>query len=66
MARSSYIYAVLSGLGLPLATFTVKHELIAWMRKWPQDRLYELVVWRMHDGPGGKQYEYKNDELLRG
>lgn len=56
MARSSYIYVVLPyGDDVdPIAAFTVKRELVAWLRarsaKWPREW---LSVTRIPDGRAG-------------
>lgn len=54
MARSSYIYLVMpvqtlqDGGIIPIAAFTVKHELVSWlMRNMPSDN---YRVWRVADG----------------
>lgn len=46
MARSTYIYLVNDGWGV-VAAFTVKHELITWLRTNPSP---EHHVKRMSDG----------------
>ena len=52
MARSSYVYVVLSGR-YPVAGFTVRHELVTWLssprrRSNSDNNWYD--VWRMPDG----------------
>lgn len=51
MARSSYVYVVSDGLG-PLAGFTVKHELVTWLRRNQRPTL-TLLVHRLVDGRDG-------------
>ena len=54
MARSTYIYLVIQPLGedyLPVAAFTVKRELVAWIRRQPSALLEKLDFWRMRDNP---------------
>jgi hypothetical protein len=46
MARSTYIYLVTGPLRIPVAGFTVKHELQTWLERNPGE--YEL--WRLSDG----------------
>lgn len=48
MARSQYIYVVRDDYERALATFTVKHEMITWLRSQPFDPT--LSVWRYSDG----------------
>lgn len=50
MARSEYIYIVVSTAGdstLPVAAFTVKHEMVRWLRR---KITRELKAYRMRDG----------------
>ena len=58
MARSDYIYLVRSGDllsqgAVPVAAFTVKRELRAWLLARPDETLRELEVYRLHDGGHG-------------
>jgi hypothetical protein len=78
MARSSYCYVVLDDLwreSLPKAAFTVKHELVSWLRH--EDRrlaalgldLSDLRVYRLHDGSWGADKPavlMPTEELLNG
>ena len=55
MARSSYIYLVKTvcdydAPGVPLAAFTVKHELITWLKRKTGAELADMELWRLHDG----------------
>lgn len=47
MARSSYIYLALDKHSTPLGAFTVKHELVTWLKNRPYDA---DCVLRMPDG----------------
>ncbi|MFC4373286.1 hypothetical protein ACFO5K_04155 [Nocardia halotolerans] len=47
MARSTYIYVVTDGLGV-ISAFTVKHELVSWLRRNPAP---SHRVTRVNDGP---------------
>lgn len=52
MARSTYVYVVLLA-GNPYAGFTVKHELVSFLRgkkTWATGVFVDLEVWRMPDG----------------
>ena len=51
MARSTYIYLVTGALRLPVAAFTVKHELKTWLARNPGE--YEF--WRIGDGGYGRE-----------
>jgi hypothetical protein len=44
MARSSYVYVVMNG-DIPVAGFTVKHELVTWLGRNPGD----YVIYRLGD-----------------
>ena len=48
MARSSYIYVVPNDEGLPFMAFTVKHELVSWLRRNGHDDI--MCVFRLPDG----------------
>lgn len=56
MARSRYIYVVLhehvsiNGLPAIAGTFTVKHELITWLKRLTRTALAGLAVFRCQDG----------------
>lgn len=74
MARSSYIYLVKGSGNVgnynPLAAFTVKHELVTWLKKrFPGGvGLNGVEGWRMPDGdPGGRpeQTEIDLKELIK-
>lgn len=71
MARSDYIYLVRSG-GLlspeasPVAGFTVKRELRAWLLAKNPDSLRLLRVYRMRDGGIGAVIEMNIDEIMEG
>ncbi len=67
MARSTYVYVVLNDAtgGDPVAGFTVKHELVRWLKSRPFPGVYR--VWQLPDGfsdrmPG----PYDVRELLEG
>lgn len=47
MARSQYIYTIIDP-GEPPAGFTVKHELVRWLRHHPGPEGRQ--VWRLRDG----------------
>lgn len=47
MARSTNVYVVNSWYGSPIAAFTVKHELVTWLRKQPP---IAFILWRVPDG----------------
>jgi hypothetical protein len=51
MARSTYIYLVTMG-SVPLAAFTVKHELESWVAR---NTVNGMTIWRMFDSP--RRYE---------
>lgn len=64
MARSTCVYAVLTEGWTPLAAFTVKHELVTWLRR-QGDAARGLEVWRCGDGLSrGKPVELDVAELL--
>lgn len=51
MARSHCVYVVLSSnFSVPLAGFTVKHELVTWLVRHPEVTDVTEVVWRCGDG----------------
>lgn len=55
MARSTYIYLVTYELGCgakPQAAFTVKHELMTYLRQIPEKSYLYLHVYRLKDGYG--------------
>lgn len=49
MSRSTYIWVVTRMERSPVAAFTVKHELAAWLERSPGDRS-ELRITRLRDG----------------
>lgn len=63
MARSSYIYVVTGVLDYePVAGFTVKHELVSWLKDHPDDHF----VWRIPDGRYSKRKPVDiTEEMLR-
>lgn len=70
MARSGCVYFVWDSCAWPLAGFTVKHELVAWLkrRKDTYDDLVEMEVWRVRDGNHLDSHptELKISDLLNG
>lgn len=52
MARSTCVYVVLKR-GRPKAGFTVKHELISWLQRHPDD---SFKIWRLADNPHESSY----------
>lgn len=50
MARASNIYLIVADHG-PTQAFTVKHELLRHMRRYPE-ALKNRTVWRLPDGAG--------------
>jgi hypothetical protein len=70
MARSEYVYAVMSPDQIPpLATFTVKWEMRRMLQGVQRDApslLSRLKVYRMHDGSGGTVAEMSVTEILEG
>lgn len=49
MSRSSYVYIIVGeATRIPQAAFTVKHELVAWLRK--RNGLSMLRLFRVPDG----------------
>lgn len=47
MARSNCVYVVMDE-DLPVAGFTVKHELVSWVRRYGYE---PLTIWRLKDNP---------------
>lgn len=70
MARSGAVYFVWDSCSWPLAGFTVKHELVSWLkrRKDTYDDLVEMEVWRVRDGNllDSHPTELKISDLLNG
>jgi hypothetical protein len=66
MARSSHVYVVLNDEGLPSAGFTVKHELVAYLRRLGPNVDLVPAVFRL---PDGRQHESATEmdikELLK-
>ena len=53
MARSSYIYIVFQkGTEKPIATFTVKHEMVTWIKRNRFNAFFngDITGWRYPDG----------------
>jgi hypothetical protein len=61
MARSTYCYVV-TEYGDPISAFTVKHELVTWLKR--QDDVSELKVTRVADGLHGPMPSVMNPEDL--
>lgn len=69
MARSSYIYVVQPTPdydvdSIAIAAFTVKRELMGWLKRKDPGELRGLSVTRLPDGGHGKVTELYIDELL--
>lgn len=71
MARSTYIYLVKKYCdydypGDPLAAFTVKHELVTWLRRKTEAERADMELWRICDGtwPSKEPETMDMDELL--
>lgn len=57
VARSTYVYVVLNGV--PVAGFTVKHELVSWIRG--NIELHDTCkIWRLPDAPYPPSYETRH------
>lgn len=70
MPRADYIYLVRTGdllsiEAIPVAGFTVKHELISWLRAMSPALVATLKVFRMRDGGFGHVIEMDIYDLLR-
>lgn len=70
MARSSYVYTVtdddIPGYNVraePYAGFTVKRELLFWLKKQDKAFLRAAAVWRMRDGGTGDPVKVPMAEL---
>jgi len=68
MARSRYIYLALIDTQ-PVMAFTVKHELVSWLRHWldtPAGQLLQhgLRLWRLDDGESTPHHPLTVDDLL--
>lgn len=57
MARSTCVYVVVNDEGLPWAAFTVKHELVSFLRRLGPDVDLVPAVFRLPDGYEGKVTE---------
>lgn len=70
MARSGAVYFVWDSCSWPLAGFTVKHELVSWLkrRKDTYEDLVEMEVRRVRDGNllDSHPTELKISDLLSG
>ena len=68
MARSRHIYVVMGAVKVPIAAFTVKHELVAWIKRKehaPDSPLRFMHVFRLDDGGyPGHVTELGIDDLL--
>ena len=62
MARSSYVYVAQNDEGMPIAGFTVKHELVTYLRKRGADSVGGVV--RLRDGGQGSAAELDPEELI--
>lgn len=66
MARSKGIWVVITAHNnIPIATFTVKHELATWLKK--EKHYYGVRHWeiyKMPDGPPGAWVCYSVDDIL--
>lgn len=66
MARSSYVYVVQTVSGGVVAGFTVKHELVSWLRC-NEELVAKATVWRLPDGgtyPGRRAAALNVRELI--
>lgn len=65
MARSTYIYAAMHrAQPMPVATFTVKHEMRRWLSTLTPASAAGLRLFRMDDGPGGVIAEMNIVDIL--
>lgn len=68
MARSRHVYVVMGAVEVPIAGFTVKHELVAWIKRKehaPDSPLRFMRVFRLDDGGyPGRVDELDIDDLL--
>jgi hypothetical protein len=63
VARSGYIYAVIDNEGALTAVFTVKHEMVTWLRRLP-DLGHIAAIRRHRDGGSGEVVDLDIKELL--
>lgn len=71
MPRAGYIYLVRTGDlisqgAVPVAAFTVKRKMRAWLLRQPDELRQELAVYRMRDGGGGTVTEMNMDDIMNG
>lgn len=65
MARASYIYIIQNWHGGAIVrAFTVKHEMIGWVRAYVRQNPPKFSVIRVPDGRDGARYLYTEKELL--
>jgi hypothetical protein len=62
MARASSVYAVFKG-NVPLAAFTVRHELVTWIKAWQPEYLDLMTVYKFPDGDHFNHYTKENDSF---
>lgn len=64
MARSTYIYVVMDPRApLPVATFTVKHEMVGWLKRTRKPG--STKVYRYGDGPHRQPVSMDIEELFQ-
>lgn len=71
MARADYIYLVrtgsmLSATAVPVAAFTVKHELARYLRSKSPEMRGTMEVYRLHDGGREGAVQMDIDEIIGG
>lgn len=64
MARSLHVYVVLNDEGMPYAAFTVKHELVTYLRRLGESVEYLAGVVRLRDGREDQVVDLDIKELL--
>jgi hypothetical protein len=66
MARSSSLYAVFQDVN-PIAGFTVRHELITWLKRWQPEYLDFMHVYKFPDGASDSFVPFEVDivQLLK-
>ncbi len=64
MARSAYVYLVLDEEETLYAAFTVKHELVTYLRRLGPAIVDVAAVFRIRDGQPGEGVELDIKELL--
>jgi hypothetical protein len=64
MARAVYLYVVMGLHPLPIAVFTVKHEMVTWLKRQSRG---PVRVYRYKDGAYGEEVitEMDVEELLK-